>query len=295
MNRSTPGLPVHHQLPEFTQTQRPSSRWCHPAISSSVIPFSSCPQSLPASGSFPMSQLFAWGGQSTWVSALASLLPINTQDWSPLWWTAWTSLQSKGLSRVFSNTTVQYTAASLREARGGLRVLNFLSGGINRDATSFSTFVLYPWMIYCGPWLGNCRYQKIYSLVAIVVWLQDMFTSCPSYESMKMGWEVLAKLKVPVEVKKNNTSSYLEIKLKVQLCTLQVLSQVNPLFPHHIQTHTIYFSLVFWDTFFKIIYSEESQEHMNRQIASHSFLGHTVLYIYLFWRIPGTHGQKWQV
>ena len=85
----------------------PSSRWCHPAISSSVIPFSSCPQSLPASGSFPMSQLFAWGGQSTRVSALASFLPKNTQGWSPLEWTGWISLQSKGLSRVFSNTTVQ--------------------------------------------------------------------------------------------------------------------------------------------------------------------------------------------
>ena len=84
----------------------PSSRWCHPAISSSVIPVSSCPQSLPASGSFPMSQLFAWGGQSTGVSALASVLPMNTQDWS-LGWTGWISLQSKGLSRVFSNTTVQ--------------------------------------------------------------------------------------------------------------------------------------------------------------------------------------------
>ena len=85
----------------------PSSRWCHPAISSSVVPFSSCPQSLPASQSFPMSQLFAWGGQSTEVSALASVLPKNTQDWSPLEWTGWISLQSKGLSRVFSNTTLQ--------------------------------------------------------------------------------------------------------------------------------------------------------------------------------------------
>jgi len=85
----------------------PLSWWCHPAISSSVIPFSSCPQSLPASESFPMSQLFAWGGQSIGVSALASVLPINTQDWSPLEWTGWISLQSKGLSRVFSNTTVQ--------------------------------------------------------------------------------------------------------------------------------------------------------------------------------------------
>ena len=80
---------------------------CHPAISSSVIPFSSCPQSLPASESFPMSQLLAWGGQSIGVSSLASVLPMNTQDWSPLGWTGWISLQSKGLSRLFSNTTVQ--------------------------------------------------------------------------------------------------------------------------------------------------------------------------------------------
>ena len=84
-----------------------SIEWCHPVISFSVIPFSSCPQSLPASESFPMSQLFAWGGQSNGVSALASVLPVNTQDWSPLGWTGWISLQSKGLSRVFSNNTVQ--------------------------------------------------------------------------------------------------------------------------------------------------------------------------------------------
>ena len=84
-----------------------SSQWCHPVISSSVVPFSSCPQPLPALESFPMSQLFTWGGQSTGVSALASFLPKNTQGWSPLEWTGWISLPSKGLSRVFSNTTVQ--------------------------------------------------------------------------------------------------------------------------------------------------------------------------------------------
>ena len=85
----------------------PSSQWCHPAISSSVVPFSSCPQSLPASESFTVSQLFSWGGQSTGVSALASFLPKNTQGWSPLERTGWISLQSTGLARVFSNTTVQ--------------------------------------------------------------------------------------------------------------------------------------------------------------------------------------------
>ena len=89
--------------PGVYQNPCPLSRWCHPAISSSVIPFSSCPQSLPASGSFPMGQLFTWGG----VSASTSVLPMNTQDWSPLGCTGWIFFQSKGLSRVFSNTTVQ--------------------------------------------------------------------------------------------------------------------------------------------------------------------------------------------
>ena len=85
----------------------PLSQWYHPAISSSVVPFSSCPQSLLASESFPMSQLFAWGGQSTGVSALATFLPKKSQGRSLSEWTGWISLQSKGLSRVFSNTTVQ--------------------------------------------------------------------------------------------------------------------------------------------------------------------------------------------
>ena len=106
VNCSMPGLPVYHELPEFTQTHvnrvsdgiQPS----HP-----VVPFSSCSQSLPASRSFPMNQLFAWGSQSIGVSASASVHPVNTQDWSPLGWTGWISLQSKGLSRVFSSTTVQ--------------------------------------------------------------------------------------------------------------------------------------------------------------------------------------------
>ena len=99
--------PCPSPTPGVHSNSFPSSWWCHPTISSSVIPFSSCPQSLPASESFPMSQLFTWGGQSTGVSALASVLPMNTQDWSPLEWTSWISLQSKGLSRVFSNTTLQ--------------------------------------------------------------------------------------------------------------------------------------------------------------------------------------------
>ena len=99
--------PCSSPTPGVHSNSRPLSRWCHPAISSSVVPFSSCPQCLPASESFPRSQHFAWGGQSTAVSALASFLPKKSQGWSPSEWTSWISLQSKALSRVFSNTTVQ--------------------------------------------------------------------------------------------------------------------------------------------------------------------------------------------
>ena len=99
--------PCPSQTPRRYSNSCPLSWWGHTAISSSVIPFSSCPQSLPASGSFPMSQLFIWGGQSIGVSASTSVLPVNTQDLSHSGWTGWISLQSKGLSRVFSNTLVQ--------------------------------------------------------------------------------------------------------------------------------------------------------------------------------------------
>ena len=110
MIHSTPGLPVHHQFPEFTQI-RPSSQWCHPAISSSVIPFSSCPQSLPASESFPMSQLFTWGGQNIGVSALASVLPKNTQGWSPSEWTGWIPYSPRDSQE--SSPTPQFNSSAL--------------------------------------------------------------------------------------------------------------------------------------------------------------------------------------
>ena len=99
--------PCPSPTPRVHSNSRLLSQWRHPAISSSVVTFSSCPQSLPKSESFLMSQLFAWGGQSTGVSALASFLPKKSQGWSPSGCTGWISLQSKGLSRVFSNTTVQ--------------------------------------------------------------------------------------------------------------------------------------------------------------------------------------------
>ena len=109
---ATPWTAAHQASLSITNSQSLSkfmslSRWCHPTISSSVILFSSCPQSIPASGSLQMSQFFASGGQSFGVSASTSVLPMNTQYWSPLGWTGWISLQSKGLSRVFSNTTIQ--------------------------------------------------------------------------------------------------------------------------------------------------------------------------------------------
>ena len=99
--------PCSSPSPGVHSDSHPSSRWCHPAISSSVVPFSSCPNSLPASESFSMSQFFTWGGQSTGVSASASFLAKNTKGWSHLEWTGWISLQSRGLSRVFSNIPVQ--------------------------------------------------------------------------------------------------------------------------------------------------------------------------------------------
>ena len=107
MNRSMPGLPVHHQLLEFTKLMSIESMMPSKHLSSVIIPFSSCPQSFPAPGSFQMSQLFASGGQTIGVSASTSVIPMNIQEWSPLGWTGWISLQSKGLSRVFSNTTLQ--------------------------------------------------------------------------------------------------------------------------------------------------------------------------------------------
>ena len=113
-NSLQPHEPQHARLPCPSPTPGvhpnpcPLSQWCHPTISSSVVPLSSCPQSFTASGSFPMSQLFTSSGQRIGVSASTSVLPINTQDWSTLGWTGWISLQSKGLSRIFSNTTLSF-------------------------------------------------------------------------------------------------------------------------------------------------------------------------------------------
>ena len=106
MDCSMPGFPVHHQLLELLKLMS-MSHWCHSTISSSVVPFSSCLQFFPVSWSFPMSQFFALGSPSIGVSASASVFPMNIQDWFPLGLTGWIFLQSKGLSRVFSNTTVQ--------------------------------------------------------------------------------------------------------------------------------------------------------------------------------------------
>ena len=141
-----PHEPQHARPPCPSPTPRaypnscPLSQWCHQTISSSVIPFSSCPQSFPASGSFQMNQLFASGGQSTGVSASASVLPMNIQDWFPLGWTGWISLQSKGFSRVFSNTTVQkhqfFSAQLSLESNSGKPQINILGNLILLDGIS---------------------------------------------------------------------------------------------------------------------------------------------------------------
>ena len=133
--------PCPSPTPWVYSDSRTSSQWCHPAISSSVVPFSSCPQSLPASESFPMSQLFAWGGQSTGVSALASFLPMNTQGWSPSEWAGWICLQSKGLSGVFSNTTVrkhQFFSAQLSsQSNSHIKLHESVHQGFSLDFSHF--------------------------------------------------------------------------------------------------------------------------------------------------------------
>ena len=142
------------QTPGVYSNSCPSSRWYHPAISSSVIPFSSCPQSLPASGSFPMSQLFPWGGKSIVVSASASVLPMNTQDWSPSGWTGWISLQSKWLSRVFSNTIVQkhqffgIQLSSQSNSHIHIFIHNSYKYGFSFKETLFNLLVHLMWVVF---------------------------------------------------------------------------------------------------------------------------------------------------
>ena len=116
MDCSTPGLPVHHQLPELTHNSCPLSRWCYPIISSSVVPFFSCPQSFPASGSFQMSQLFLSGGQSIGVSASTSVLPMNIQDWFPLGWTGWISCSPRDSQE--SSPTPQFKSIVIATCSG---------------------------------------------------------------------------------------------------------------------------------------------------------------------------------
>ena len=137
----------------------PLNQWCHPTISPSVFPFSSCLQSFPASGSFPMSQLFAWSGQSTGVSASTSVLPMNTRDWSPLRWTGWISLLSKGLSRVLSNTTVQFLTLKKKKSLW-FRTSRFASA----------------WVLSSFYWLrvaGQCWSAGSLRQVSIWAWAED--------------------------------------------------------------------------------------------------------------------------
>ena len=139
--------PCPSPTPRVYPNSCPLSRWCHPTISSSVVPFSFHPQSFPASRSFPMSQLFASGGQSIGASASTLVLPIYIQDWSPLGWPGWISLQSKGLSRVFSNTTVQkhqffYFVDKKRQLQGRILWTEY-SEKIHLQATHITLYLLY--------------------------------------------------------------------------------------------------------------------------------------------------------
>ena len=177
--------PCPSPTPRVYSNSCPLSQCCHPAISSFVVPFSSCPHSLPASGSFPVSQLFAWGGQSTGVSASASVLPVNTQDWSPLGWTGWIFWQSKGLSRVFSNTTVQkhqFFSAQLSSQSNSsiytwLRMILLVSYYIctwylNFQKASTIHSLIFPVKLF----LSDCAFSR-HVLSAYEVW--DILT-CPS-------------------------------------------------------------------------------------------------------------------
>ena len=191
----TPG--VHSDSP-------PSSQWCHPAISSSVVPFSSCPQSLPASESFPISQLFSWGGQSTGVSALVSFLPKKSQGWSPSEWTCWISLQSKGLSRVFSGTTVQkhqFSGTQLSSQSNSRKYLLgwpkssfdfFLYNLMEMTKWAFCSIqylfiITHPKM--CGLKQWECFY---YCLWNSVYWLDWAIYTL--YSILYVNWEVLGSL-----------------------------------------------------------------------------------------------------
>ena len=142
-------LPCPSPTPGVHPNPCPSSQWCHPTISSSVVPSSSCPQSFPASRSFQMSQLFTSGGQSIGVSASTSVLPINTQDRSPLGWTGWISLQSKGLSRVFSITTVQ------KHQFFGAQLSSQFNSHIHsaQNSPSQTSTVCEPWTSRCSSWI----------------------------------------------------------------------------------------------------------------------------------------------
>ena len=150
-------LPCPSPNPRACSDSCPSSQWCHPSISSSVVPFSSHLHSFPASGSFPMSQFFASGGQSIGVSASTSVLPMNIQDWFPLGWTGWISLQSKGLSRVFSNTTTV---------------------GVHTTTQYHSTTYSYFWFdklftytyeySYCESWYKISEVSRLYVLILIL-------------------------------------------------------------------------------------------------------------------------------
>ena len=185
--------PCPSPSPGVHSDSRPSSQWCHPAISSSVVPFSSCPQSLPASESFPISQLFTWGGQSIGASALASFLPKNTQDWYPLEWTGWSSLQSKGLSRVFSNTTVQkhqFFIAQL-SSQSTFHIHTWLPLGHPKEP-GFNILLshsLFPPAILVNSWMFSHYFLIAYQVFPFLVNVFTYFTF-ENFEGSEFWWSL---------------------------------------------------------------------------------------------------------
>ena len=169
--------PCSSQTPGVYPNSCPSSRWCHPAISSSVVPFSSCPQFLPASGSFPMSQLFAWGGQSIGASVSASVLPMNTQDWSPLGWTGWISLQSKGLLKSLLQHHISKASILWRSA--------FFTVQPSHPYMTTGKTIALTWPTFVGKVISLLFIFKFYLFICLCFFF---FFSCLCFLMCYLGW-----------------------------------------------------------------------------------------------------------
>ena len=229
--------PYPSPTPGVHSDSRPSSQWCHPAISSSVVPFSSWPQSLPASESFPMSQLFAWSGQSSGVSALVSFLPKKSQGWSPSEWTGWISLQSKGLSRVFSNTIVHKASILLHSA-------------------FFIVQLLHPYMT-TGKTIALIKQTFVGKVMSLLFNMLSrlVITFLPRSKHLLISWL-------------QSTSAVILEPQKIKSATV---TTVSPSISHEVMGPDAMI-LVFWMLSFKPTFSLSSFTFIKRLFSSSSFL-----------------------